>query len=324
MIMSKRTSIAFLVAAALPFEFVGPASAADATVAITAIVEHPALEATQDGILDELAEAGYRVGETLTLVFETAQGNPAIATQIARKFAGEQPDVIVPISTPSAQAVVSATRDIPIVFSVVTDPLGAGLVTSLDQPGGNVTGTSDLSPVAKQMDLITLITPQAKTIGVPYNPGEANSITLLRLIKQCAAEKGLRVVEAPAIRSAEVLSAVQSLVGKVDVIHVPTDNTVGSALEAIIKVSEDNRIPVYASDTDAVSRGAIAALSFNYYDLGRQTGKIVVRVLAGESPSDIPVHSAAVTDLYVNPEMATRIGVTIPEDLMANARIAGR
>lgn len=321
--MIKRRSVTVSLAILLLSALIRPAGAADATVAITALVEHPVLETTRDGIRDGLAEAGYKAGENLTLMFETAQGNPATAAQIARKFVGEVPDVIVPITTPSAQAVVAATKDIPIVFSVVTDPLGAGLVASLDHPGGNVTGTTDLSPVAKQIDLITLITPYAGSIGVPYNPGEANSVTLVKLINQYAEKKGLRVIEAPAHRSAEVLSAAQSLVGKVDVIHVPTDNTVGSAIEAIMRVSEDHQIPVYASDTDSVSHGAIAALSFNYYDLGRQTGKIVARVLAGETPGDIAVHGADAIDLYVNPPVAARLGVTIPSALLAEAKIVG-
>ena len=183
--------------------------------------------------------------------------------------------MIVPISTPSAQAVVAATSDIPVVFTAVTDPLGAKLISNLEKPGANVTGMSDLSPIVKHLELIKEITPDAKTIGVPYNPGEANSVTLLGLLKSEGAEMGFEIVEAPAPTSADVLAAAQSLVGKVDVIYVPTDNTIVSALEAVIKVGTDNKIPVYAGDTDSVPRGAVAALGFNYYDVGRQTGKIV-------------------------------------------------
>jgi putative ABC transport system substrate-binding protein len=296
------------------------ASAADVSVAVTAIVEHPALDACRDGIKDELEAAGFKDGENLAFTYESAQGNPGTAAQIARKFVGENPTVIVPISTPSAQAVIAATTDIPVVFTAVTDPVGAQLVTDMGHPGGNVTGMSDLSPIAKHLELIKEITPDAKMIGVPYNPGEANAVTLLDLIKSLAPAAGLEIVEAAAPKSSDVLAAAQSLVGKVDAIYVPTDNTIVSALEAVIKVGIDNQIPVYAGDTDSVKRGAIAALGFNYYDVGRQTGKIVVRVLNGENPGDIAVEGVEITELYVNPGAAAQMGVTLPEATVGRAK----
>jgi putative tryptophan/tyrosine transport system substrate-binding protein len=298
-----------------------PAAAQETkTVAVTAIVEHPALDAARNGIKDELAAAGYEQGHNLDFVFESAQGNPATAAQIARKFVGDAPDVIVPISTPSAQAVVGATRDIPVVFTAVTDPVGAKLVPNLERPGGNVTGMSDLSPIGLHLDLIREIAPEAERLGVIYNPGEANSVTLLELIRQEAPARGLEIVEAAAPRSADVLPAAQSLVGNVDAIYVPTDNTVVTALEAVVKVGTDNQLPVFAGDTDSVPRGAIAALGFNYYDLGRQTGKIVARVLEGANPGDIPVEGVQITELYVNPGAAEAMGVTIPPELLDRAK----
>ncbi len=296
------------------------ALAAEKSVAVTAIVEHPALDACRDGIRDELAEAGFKDGENFSFTYESAQGNPGTAAQIARKLIGENPSVIVPISTPSAQAVVAATSDIPVVFTAVTDPVGAQLVSSLEHPGGNVTGMSDLSPLAKHLDLIREITPDAKRIGVPYNPGEANAVALLDLLKALAPDAGFEIVEAAATKSSEVLGAAQSLIGKVDVIYVPTDNTIVSALEAVVKVGVDSQIPVFAGDTDSVPRGAIAAVGFNYYDIGRQTGKIVVRVLNGEAPGDIAVEGVEITELYVNPAAAEKMGVTLPEAVIARAK----
>jgi len=296
-----------------------PALAADATVAVTAIVEHPALDAVRDGVKDELAANGYKSGDNLTFVYESAQGNPTTAAQIARKFVGDRPDVIVAIATPSAQAVVSATKDIPIVFSAVTDPLGAKIVGNMDMPGGNVTGLSDMSPIAQHLDLIREIAPDAKRIGVPYNPGEANAVSLVDALKAEAPGKGLTIVTAAAPKSSDVLAAARSLVGKVDAIYVPTDNTIVTALESVIKVGAENRIPVFAGDTDSVGRGAIAALGFNYYDIGRQTGEIVLRVLRGEAPGDIPVRVARGTDLFVNPGAASKMGVTIPQEVIARA-----
>ena len=317
MLVVRRAALALLAVTALA----GPGMAQDkVTVAVTAIVEHPALDAARDGIKAALAEAGYVDGQNLTFVYESAQGNPATAAQIARKLVGEAPAVIVPISTPSAQAVVGATRDIPVVFTAVTDPVGAKLVRDPMHPGGNVTGMSDLSPIGKHLDLVKEIVPKAAKLGVIYNPGEANSLTLLELLKREAPARGLTIVEAPAPKSADVLAAAQSLVGKVDALYVPTDNTVVTALEAIVKVGEQNALPVLAGDTDSVPRGAIAALGFNYGDVGRQTGRIVVRVLKGEKPGDIPVESVEITELFVNPKAAQAMGVTLPAELVARAK----
>lgn len=321
MVLSRRTASALLGFTLLA----SPAAAAErATVAVTAIVEHPALDAARDGIREALAEAGWKEGENLRFLYDSAQGNPATAAQIARKFIGERPDVIVPISTPSAQAVVAATKDIPVVFTAVTDPVGAKLVADPKRPGGNVTGMSDLSPIGRHLDLVREIAPNAKRLGVIYNPGEANSVTLVRLIKDEAPARGLAIKEAPAPKSADVLPAAQSLVGAVDAIYVPTDNTVVTALEAIVRIGTQNKLPVFAGDTDSVPRGAIAALGFNYRDVGRQTGRIVARVLKGERPGDIPVQGVEITELHVNPKAAEAMGVTIPQEVIARAKTVVR
>lgn len=295
-----------------------PALAQTKTVAVTAIVEHPALDAARDGVRDALAEAGFE-GENLQFTYQSAQGNPATAAQIARQLVGERPDVIVPISTPSAQAVVAATRDIPVVFTAVTDPLGAQLVSDMDKPGGNVTGLSDMSPIAEHLALIKEITPDARRIGIPYNPGEPNSVTLVGLMKEMAPEHGFEIVEATATRSADVQATARSLVGRVDVLYIPLDNTIVSALEGVVSVADQNDIPVYAADTASVERGAFAAVGFNYYDVGRQTGEVVARILKGENAGDIPVRVAAGTDLVVNPAAAEAQGVILPEAVVARA-----
>ncbi len=296
-----------------------PANAENVTVAVTAIVEHPALDAARDGVKEALAEAGYKEGENLTFLYESAQGNPGTAAQIARQFIGEEPTVIVPISTPSAQAVVSATRDVPIVFTAVSDPVGAQLVKTMDKPGGNVTGISDMSPVADHVALIKEITPEAKSIGFLYNTAEANSVSTLEALKTAASKAGLDVIESVATKSAEVQGATRALVGRADVIYVPTDNTIVSAFEAVVGVAEEAKLPLYAGDTDSVPRGAMAALGFNYFDVGKQTGAVVVRVLKGEAPGDIPVSIAAGTDLAINKKAAEKMGVTFPESILSRA-----
>ncbi|MEO1589733.1 MAG: ABC transporter substrate-binding protein [Cyanobacteria bacterium J06632_22] len=288
-------------------------------VAVTQIVEHPALDAVREGIQDELTEAGYEAGSSLTWAWESAQGQPATATQIAQKFVGENPDVIVAIATPSAQAAVATSEDIPVVFSAVTDPVGAELVPSLDAPGEWVTGVSDLSPIDQHLALIKEIAPGTTTIGVVYNAGEANSVSLVDLINAEAPEQDLTVVEATIASSADVATAAESLVGKVDAIYVPTDNTVVSALESVLTVGAEHQIPVFAGDTDSVERGAIAGISFDYYDVGRQTGDLVVRILDGEQPGNIPVETVDVLQLAVNPTAAAAMGIEIPAAVQSRA-----
>lgn len=287
-------------------------------VATTAIVEHPALDAVREGIKEVLNENGYS-GDNLKFTFESAQGQPVIAAQVARKMVGDEPDVIVAIATPSAQAAVSASKTIPVVFSVVTDPIGAKVVSSLTQPGGNVTGLSDMIDAKQQLALLKEFVPHLTTVGVPYNPGETNSVSIINALKVAARDMGITIIESPAPKSSDVMIAAKQLVGKADVIYCPTDNTIISALESVIKVGIDAQIPVFASDTDSVERGAIAAIGHDHHQLGRQTGEIVVRILKGEKPGTIDVQTAQGTDLYINTKMAGLMGVDVPASLLSRA-----
>ena len=289
-------------------------------VAITQIVEHPALDACRRGIEDVLAENGYRNGENLKISFENAQGNSVTNVQIARKLVGLGPDVIVAISTPSAQAVAASTRTIPLVFAAVTDPVGARLVRQWRKPGGNVTGVSDMLPLDAHLQMIRRAMPKLKRLGVVYNPGEANSVSLLAMLKKQAPAFGFSIHEASATRSGEVLQAARSLVGKVGAFYVFTDNTVVSALEAVVKVGRDAQIPVFAGDTASVRRGAVAAMGFDYYQAGRQTGEMVVRILRGARPGDIDVARVGKLDLFVNPASARSMGLELPQELISSAR----
>lgn len=289
------------------------------TVAITQIVEHPALDAVHQGVRDELADQDYRDGDNLTLLFESAQGNSAIASQIARKFVGEGPDVIVAIATPSAQTVAAAARQIPVVFSAVTDPVDARLVKDLDAPGANITGVTDMLPLEHHMDMLLRIMPDAKRIGTVYNPGEANAVALAEQLEGVLAGRDITLIKAAATKTSEVLGAARSLVDKVDAIYLTTDNTVISAAEAVISVGERADIPVFAADTATVTRGAIAALGFDYYDVGRQTGKMVVRILEGSNPASMPVETVKKLSLFVNPQAGERMGLTIPQDVIDDA-----
>ncbi|MEH6404502.1 MAG: ABC transporter substrate-binding protein [Sneathiella sp.] len=315
----KSAAIMGLVAAS--FLSASASFAADKTLAVTAIVEHPALDAVYKGLLDELTKLGYKKGENLTVQYQTAQGDIPTTVQIANKFVGAEPDVIVGISTPSAQAIIAkAPKNQAVVFTAVTDPVGAKLVSNLEKPGGNVTGTSDMSPISKHLELIKTVVPNAKKVGVLYNPGEANSVTLLEALERDAPALGLTIVRAGANNSGAVLSSARSLVGKADVIYVPTDNTIVSAFEAVVKVGIDGQIPVFAGDTDSVKRGAAAALGFNYYDVGRQTGKLVAKIFEGANPGDLAVELPTILELFVNPASAEKMGLTIPASVISSAK----
>ncbi|EJL6482456.1 ABC transporter substrate-binding protein [Vibrio cholerae] len=290
-----------------------------AKVAVSQIVEHPALDATRQGLLDGLKAKGYEEGKNLEFDYKTAQGNPAIAVQIARQFVGENPDVLVGIATPTAQALVSATKTIPIVFTAVTDPVGAKLVKQLEQPGKNVTGLSDLSPVEQHVELIKEILPNVKSIGVVYNPGEANAVSLMELLKLSAAKHGTKLVEATALKSADVQSATQAIAEKSDVIYALIDNTVASAIEGMIVAANQAKTPVFGAATSYVERGAIASLGFDYYQIGVQTADYVAAILEGKEPGSLDVQVAKGSDLVINKTAAEQLGITIPEAVLARA-----
>lgn len=308
-----------LLAAASLFACATAAHAESKIVAITAIVEHPALNAVRDGVKEELAKAGFKDGQDIKIVYQTAQGQAATATQIARQFVGMNPAVIVAISTPSTQAVLAATNEIPVVFSAVTDPVGAKLVKTLGTGNGHVTGVSDKLPLAEQLALVKEITPNVKRLGIIYNPGEANSVSSVAEAKELGPKMGLEIIEAPAMKTADVQAATRSLIGRADAAFVPTDNLVVSAMEVAASSAQSGKMPLYAADTSSVARGAIASVGFNYHQVGIETGKQVVRILKGEKPNDMPVVFAKETDLFLNKKSATLTGLTFPEAALKKA-----
>ncbi|MCX8582221.1 ABC transporter substrate-binding protein [Gilliamella sp. B3482] len=288
-------------------------------VAITAIVEHPALDNVRKGVEDELKDNGYIVGQNLKLQFASAQGSSANAAQIAKQFVANKPNVIVGIATPSTQALVATTKTIPIVFTAVTDPVAAKLTPSWEASKTNVTGVSDALSLESQIDMMLKIKPDAKNIGYVYSPSEVNSTIVLKELQVALGKRGMKIIAAPAQRTSDISTAAISLKGKVDLIYTTTDNNVVSAYEALAKVANENKIPLLASDPDSAERGAIAALGMSYYDLGRQAGKIVIRILNGEKPGDIPPQVGIITQLTINKKAAERQGVTLSEEVLKSA-----
>jgi putative tryptophan/tyrosine transport system substrate-binding protein len=314
-----RIAKSALVASMIGAAGIVPTFAQQKSVAVSYIVDHPVIDAMIKGIEDALKEAGYEKGKNLKWTIQSAQGNVTIAGQIAEKFAGERPDVVIGVGTPAVIALANKIKDRPIVFAGMTDPVGAKVVASLEKPGGNVTGTSDMSPVDKDMALIKEIWPGTKNVGIIYNPGEANSVTIVGLVRKHAPLNGMKVVEAVAPNSGAVLDAARSLVGKVDAIYVLADNTVNSTIAAVIKVSEENKIPTLAVDTSMVEKGILAGQGFDYYNLGKDTGQIVLRILKGESPAGIPVGFIAKTNIVVNKTAAAKMGKPIPNSVLTRA-----
>jgi len=288
-------------------------------VAITSIVEHPALDNVRKGVEDELKDNGYIAGQNLKLQFASAQGSSANAAQIAKQFVANKPDVIVGIATPSTQALVATTKTIPIVFTAVTDPVAAKLTPSWDASKTNVTGVSDALSLEPQIDMMLKIKPDAKNIGYVYSPSEVNSTIVLKELQIALEKRGMKIIAAPAQRTSDISTAAISLKGKVDLIYTTTDNNVVSAYEALAKVANENKIPLVASNPESAERGAIAALGMSYYDLGHQAGKIVIRILNGEKPGDIPPQIGNITQLIINKKAAERQGITLSEEVLKSA-----
>lgn len=316
MTFSRRVITALLAAGLSLPATLSTAQDTNKTVAIVQIVEHPDLNNVREGALAALAEAGF---DDIEVVYESAQGDMATGVQIANRFASMEPDLIIPIGTPVAQAMVRTTNTIPIVFGGIGDPLGAGIVPSLEKPGGNVTGTASFTPVGPQLDLIQEMLPEAKTIGILNNPAEANSEASVNAFLIEAEKRGLDTKRELVTSSAETLNAASNLVGRVDAIYIPTDSTVVSSAEAVVRVALENKIPLFTAETGGVNRGALASTGFDWRGIGMETGRTAARVLNGEKPGDIDVTSATSVSTRLNQTTADAIGVTFGDAIKAQA-----
>ncbi len=296
-----------------------PAVAADAVfVGISKIVAHPALDAIERGIQEVVQEAYPDARFDL----QNANGELSTASSIAQKFKSEGVTLAVGIATPTAQALVNTLRDRPVIFSAVTDPAGAGLVRSTEKGEQNVTGISDMTPVRAQIEMLNRIKP-IKTLGHVYTSSEANAVSLANIARDVCKQMGIRFVETTVSNSAEVKQATQAIAGRVDGIYISNDNTVVSALAAVASVAKKNQLPVMSADpSSARTTPVLTAWGFDYYKMGRATGRLVVRVLKGEKPETIPtiyMTDASDVDLLVNLDVAKELGLTFPEDIVAKA-----
>jgi putative ABC transport system substrate-binding protein len=299
-------------------------SAASATlkIGITKIVEHPALDAVEQGVIDALTAAGYVEGVDVEYIISSAQGDMAVASAIAQNFLAQNVDLVVAIATPTAQAAVEVFRgtDTPILYGAVTDPVGAQLVPSATDPSGNenVTGVSDMIPVEAHLRLLKELSPDIVTIGIVYNPGEENSAILTDMALAAAPLVGVAVVTAAADSTANVPLAAQSLIGRVDAYYVTTDNTVVSAIDSVLAASEEAGVPFLMADPTSLEQATLAA-GFDYYEHGLTVGDLVLQVLDGTPTTAIPVTFQPSAEVHLNLDAAAQIGFSFPEAVIEQA-----
>ena len=314
----KKNIMAALLGAFIGFQSL---SAQGTTIAVSQFVEHPALDAVLRGMQDYLKEKKVDV----TYSVHNAQANMGTATQIAQQMIGEKADLLVAIATPSAQtcaqALAKAPADLkrPFLFTAVTDPVAAGLVGDLQKPDAGITGVSDLLPVEEHLRMVLAYKGGIKKLGVLYNGGEANSKATVASIKALSDKLGFELVEATAGKTADVHQAAKSLVGRVDAVFIPTDNTIVAALESVIKVGVQNKLPIFAADVDSVKRGAVAAMGFDYYQHGKQTGVMAERILKGEKPENLPVEFQKELQLHINAGYSRQMGLEPPAAMLQKA-----
>jgi putative ABC transport system substrate-binding protein len=293
------------------------------TVAITQIVSHKSLDKVYQGIVNQLAKSGYVDGKNIKLVYDNAQGNLSTAVQIASKFASLKPDVAIAITTTSAQTLKKSIEGtyIPLVFATVTDPVGSGLVSNLENHSSNITGTKNTPAVKEQVKLVRDLLPKAKTIGVIVNYSDEASVKLLAAFKAEATKYNFVIKDISINSSSEVKTAVNHLIGKVDAIFLQQDNTVASAVPTVIKIAKEHSIPVIAAYSEAVEEGAIASISRNEYNIGIHTGKIIIRILQGESIKNISVVSPQELEIAFNTEIARALKVNITKEMLKQANL---
>lgn len=281
-------------------------------IGISQFITHQSLDATREGFVDELAKQGYVEGKNIEIDLQNAQGEQRNLKTISQQLA-ESSDVVLAIATPSAQSLANTTQTTPVVFSAVTDPVSAKLVESREHPGGNVTGTSDQSSdaISTQINLIKKVLPKAKTIGILYTQSEPNSVVQKDEAKRLMEEKGFTVVEKTILDSNNVKAAAESLMAEVDMVFVPTDNIISSTMETVKQVSIKHKVPVFGGSTEMIAVGGLYNYGTNYEELGRQTARMLIRVLKGEKPENIAVELPEKLELHTNQEMADALGIDI-------------
>lgn len=277
-------------------------------------MEHSSLDSARQGFIDALSDNGYKDGENITIDYQNAQGDTSNLSTISERFVNDKSDLVLAVATGAAQSMASKTNEIPVLFTAVTDPVEAGLVADNQVPGGNISGTNDMNPIEAQIDLITEVYPDTKTIGILYCSSEDNSIIQAKQAKEYIESKNLEWIEGTATNSNDVQQVTQSVASNCDAIYIPTDNAYASAMAVVAGIAEEKKIPVVCGAIDMVKDGGLMTLGLNYYNLGYQTGEMAVRILKDNADiSNMPVENSEKYDYYINSSMAKSIGAEIPE-----------
>ena len=293
------------------------------TIGVLQYMEHGALDAAYEGFIVGLAEKGYIEGENIKIDLKNAHGDLTTAQTIANQYVSDDVDMMFAIATQAVQSAYNATKDIPILMTAVTDPVEAGVVKDWNQSGTNVTGTSDLTPVAKQMELITELVPEAKTVGVIYTTSEVNSEVQVKMAEEAASNLGLQVIRVGVTTVNDIPQAVASVIDKVDAMYAPTDNLIASSMPVLWNACLDEKVPIVAGVDTMVIDGGIATEGIDYYQLGYETGLMAAQVLEGKDPSTMPINTLQNTTLIVNQKNAEAIGLSIPDSILKGAEIIG-
>lgn len=307
-----------LVVAALPLSGCQKSGSDVIKIGVVQLVEHPALDASYNGFVDALKAAGYVDGDNISIDYQNGQGEQANCQTIATQFKNSNVDLVLAIATPAAQAAANVISDIPILITAVTDPVSAMLVDSYARPGGNLSGTSDLTPVREQLELMQQLLPDVKTVAILYTSSETNSVFQANLAKEAAADLGLEIIESTISSSNEIQQVVESVLDSCDAIYIPTDNTFANAMATVTMITEQAGMPVIVGEENMVYGGGLATTGINYYNLGYQTGEMAVRILKdGADPAEMPIEYQKDVSICINTDMAAILGVTIPESLAA-------
>ncbi|MFR2775271.1 MAG: ABC transporter substrate binding protein [Anaerostipes sp.] len=291
-------------------------------IGVVQLVEHDALDAAYKGFKEGLEDAGYKDGDKIKIEYKNAQNEQSNCQTIAQQFVTDKCDLVLAIATPAAQAMANESKDIPILVTAVTDPASSKLVKSNEKPGGNVSGTSDLTPVAKQMSLLKELVPSAKKVAMLYCSAEANSKFQVNLAKKEAKKLGLTSVDATVSESSEIRQVVESLKGKVDAIYAPTDNTIAAGINTVSMVANEAKLPLIVGEEGMCTGGGLATYGLNYYELGKQTAAQAVKILEGKAETkDMPIEYQENADLIINKDTAKTLGIEIPKKLQKDAKM---
>ena len=288
-------------------------------IGISQLVQHPALDSAREGFIEGLKEKGYEEGKNIEIEYQNAQGDNSTSQTIAQKFVSEKKDLILAIATNSAQAVYNATKDIPTVFTAVTDPVSAGIAKDWKSSGTNLTGVSDMVPVDKQLELLTKLKENIKVLGVIYNTSEANSVVQVNSLKEEASKLGISIKEIGVTNVNEINQNLSAVIKEIDALYTPTDNTVASAYDLVGQIAVKNNVPILGAEEAVVAKGGLCSIGIDYFELGKETGYKAAELLDGKKPDEIEITTLSNMSITINTDVAEKLNIKIPSDIEESA-----